>query len=152
MRHGEAGESPDGDAHRALTARGHAQAQTAARGLKLLGVKPQALWHSPYRRAHETAAIVGAALAVPLVVDDRLVPDADPDVAAAALWSEAGGALLVVAHLPVLPGIAHALGAGRLHLGTASVAHVVVHGGSGVIAGLWTSDQLGQLAGHEPPR
>jgi phosphohistidine phosphatase len=145
MRHGEAGESARGDAFRALTAHGQAQAQASARGLVHLGVRPTALWHSPYVRAQQTAAIVGGALRVPLTEDDRFVPDADPDVAARALLSGPRGTLLVVAHLPVLPGVVFSLGAGRVQLGTASVVHVVVSGGSGVVAGLWTPDQLGKL-------
>ena len=144
MRHGEAGESARGDAHRPLTMHGQAQAQASALGLVRLGVRPSTLWHSPYLRARQTAAIVGGALAVEPVEDDRFVPDADPDVAARALLS-ARGTILVVAHLPILPGIVFSLGAGRVNLGTASVVHVVVTGGSGVVAGLWTSEQLGQL-------
>jgi phosphohistidine phosphatase len=153
MRHGEAGESARGDAYRPLTHHGVAQAQASARGLLRLGVRPSALWHSPYLRAQQTATIVGDALGVALGVarheDDRFVPDADPDVAARALLSGPRGTLLVVAHLPVLPGIVFSLGAGRVNLATASVVHVVVGGGSGVVAGLWTSEQLGQLAEKE---
>jgi phosphohistidine phosphatase len=149
MRHGEAGESARGDQHRALTSHGQAQAQASARGLLHLGVRPSALWHSPYLRAQQTATIVGEAIGVSLHEDDRFVPDADPDVAARALLSGSRGTLLVVAHLPILPGVAFALGAGRVNLGTASVVHVVVSGGSGVVAGLWTSEQLGQLRARE---
>ncbi len=150
MRHGEAGESARGDFHRTLTAHGQAQAQASARGLLHLGVRPTTLVHSPVQRAAQTAALAGGILGIAPSADDRLVPDGDPDLAAGALLSGDRGVVLVVAHLPILPGIVFALGAGRVHLGTGSVVHVVVTGGSGVVAGLWTSEQLGQLAPRKP--
>ncbi len=156
MRHGEAGESAQGDFHRALTAHGQAQARASAQGLRSLfarlGARPAAVLHSPYRRALQTATIVGETLGVALVEDDRFVPEADADVAARALLQSRRGPLLVVAHLPILPGIIFSLGAGSVHQGTASVVHVVVDGDAGVVAGQWTSTQLGQLAtaGHSP--
>jgi phosphohistidine phosphatase SixA len=159
MRHGEAGDSPRGDPFRPLTARGRVQASTSAAGLHRRGARPSSLWHSPYVRAAETAALVGQVLGVSPQQDDRFVPDADPDVAARALWEAAaaagprarrgGGGLLVVAHLPILPGIVHALGAGRAQFSTAAVVHVVLADGAAVVAGAWTSEQLG-LAEHTP--
>ena len=130
---------------RPLTLRGRAQASASARGLTRMGVKPRALWHSPYVRAAETAALVADALGLSPRADERLTPDADPDDIARALLEERG-AVLVVAHLPILPGIAHALGAGRIHLGTASVAHLFVEGGAASVAGLWSTEQLEQLS------
>ncbi|MBM4281054.1 MAG: histidine phosphatase family protein [Deltaproteobacteria bacterium] len=150
MRHGEAGEWAQGDFHRALTAHGQAQARASAQGLRSLfarlGTRPATLWHSPYRRALQTATIVGEILGVTLVEDDRFLPEADADAAARALRQAGRGPLLVVAHLPILPGIAFALGAGAPHLATASVVHIVVGGDAGMVCGQWTSAQLGQLA------
>jgi phosphohistidine phosphatase len=143
MRHGEAGESPRGDPFRPLTPRGRAQATASARGLARLPARPTRLLHSPYLRAEETAGLVGAVLGLGPEPDERFTPDADPDLAARVLLA-GRGTLLVVAHLPILPGIAFALGAGRVQLGTASVVHLAVEGGAAVVAGLWTSEQLAQ--------
>lgn len=124
MRHGEAGEAST-DAARPLTARGEAQALSSASGLLKLGVKIPVIWHSPYRRAAQTAAIVARVHGAALVVDDRFTPEASPVRAVDAVRGAPAGAL-IVAHMPILPGIVELLCGLRASFSTASVAHVVV--------------------------
>jgi phosphohistidine phosphatase len=149
MRHGEAGESSRGDAFRPLTARGRAQASSSAKGfLKLVppAARPTTIWHSPYLRAAETAALAAAVLGVGCVEDERFTPDASPDVAAAALLQGARARVLVVAHLPILPALVFTLGGGRVDFGTATIAHLGVTGGAAVVVGLWSASHLEHLA------
>lgn len=65
VRHAIAEDSaPSGrDADRRLTSEGAAKMQRAALGLRALGVVPDAIWSSPYRRTRETAELLSAALA-----------------------------------------------------------------------------------------
>ena len=144
MRHGEAGEARV-DAERALTPRGRAQATATATGLLRLGIAVPVIRHSPYRRATETATAVAAVLGSTLVVDDRFTPSSSPDVAVDALLAERTGTF-VVAHLPLLAGIVEQLVGARVQFATASVAHVVVDGGTGVLAGFWSSAGLERVS------
>jgi phosphohistidine phosphatase len=65
VRHAIAEErAPSGrDADRRLTAEGAAKMQRVAAGLKRMGIAPDAIWTSPYRRTRETAELLCAALA-----------------------------------------------------------------------------------------
>ncbi|MCV6590700.1 MAG: histidine phosphatase family protein [Marinobacterium sp.] len=80
MRHGIA--EPFGireDCDRALTERGRLllQAQFQSRADELSAINR--IVHSPYRRASETAKIAAQSLGVEqLIIDERLIPDADP--------------------------------------------------------------------------
>jgi phosphohistidine phosphatase len=127
VRHGEAEDAPPpgahGDAARMLSPRGQAQATRAAAGLRALGVKPDAIWQSPYTRAQQTAAALHGSLGGTLSTHDDLTPDSPPLLAARRV-QQTHGVLVVVAHMPVLPGIAVTLGLPRLGFGTAAVAHV----------------------------
>lgn len=137
MRHGEAAEAAR-DRDRPLTSRGREQARTSARALLALGASPPRLWHSPYRRAAETAAILGDVLRIDPLVDERLVPDGDAAVVARFLMGERGGGV-VVAHLPLLPAtLAELVGAGASFT-TAGVAHVAVSGGHAALVGLYSA-------------
>jgi phosphohistidine phosphatase len=144
MRHGEAADAPR-DRDRALTARGREQARTSARGLLALGAAPPRLWHSPYRRAAETAAIVAEVFGVAPLEDDRLVPDGDGVVVAGALLAERGGAI-VVAHMPILPAILHELVGAGASWSTAGVAHVAVAGGQAILVGLYSAASLERIS------
>jgi phosphohistidine phosphatase len=143
MRHGEAAEAAR-DRERSLTARGRAQARTSALALKALGASPPRLWHSPYRRAVETAVIVGEVFGLTPVVDERFVPDGDGDACARFLLGERQGGL-VVAHMPILPATLHALVGAEASFSTAGVAHVAVMGGHAVLVGLYAAAALERL-------
>jgi phosphohistidine phosphatase len=140
MRHGEAADAPR-DRDRPLTARGRVQARTSAQGLKALGASPARLWHSPYLRAAETAAIVGEVFGLPPTVDERFVPDGDGDDCARFLLGERQGGL-VVAHMPILPATLHALVGAGASFSTAGVAHVGIMGGHAVLVGLYSAAAL----------
>jgi phosphohistidine phosphatase SixA len=110
-----------------------------------LGAAPPRLWHSPYRRAAETAAIVAEVFGVDPLEDDRLVPDGDGSIVASALLAERGGAM-VVAHMPILPAILHELVGAGASLSTAGVAHVAVVGGQAVLVGLYSAASLERVS------
>lgn len=106
MRHGRAESRADWtapDAGRPLTDEGRARTASAARGLASLEVAPAVVLTSPFERARETAAIVAAALGMPLELEPALEPGADLAALAALLAAHTGAAgLLVVGHEPDL--------------------------------------------------
>ena len=82
LRHGRAvaanmwrGAEPE----RPLTDEGRDELRQLARGLKRIGVAPDAIYTSPFTRAKETAEIVGAALGVAVTPAVELAPGCDPD-------------------------------------------------------------------------
>lgn len=107
LRHGRAAGGHDAAA---LTAEGRAGVVRALRhpALAELGV-PLRLAHSPLRRAVETADLVAESRPVAARSEEpALRPEADPAAAGRRLAAlgEGGGALLAVAHLPLLPELA----------------------------------------------
>lgn len=105
---------PD-DSERPLTPAGERRFRSAARGLRALGVLPDAVLSSRYVRAWQTAAILHrtahwpAPGALPVLESDH--PPAD---VLAALDTYAGdGALALVGHEPQLHGLAALLLAGK---------------------------------------
>ena len=110
MRHGRAESgSFAGDAERRLTADGEAGIHNVARALKAMGVRADALWHSPFTRAAQTAAIVGDTLGLNArIVDDGLTPGGAAAHVAEKL-RDADKTLFVVSHLPLLPAVVSAL-------------------------------------------
>jgi len=144
MRHGEAGEAAH-DTDRPLTPRGRGQALASAQGLLKLGVRIPQIWHSPYRRASETAAIVAAVHGATLVEDPHFTPEASP-VRAANRVKAAPSHTLVVAHMPILPGLVDFLCHTRVGFSTAMVAHLVVGADDhAVVADLFSSEFLEQV-------
>lgn len=93
-RHGETDDNArrrfQGRADTALNERGRRQSRALAERLRGEGLR--ALYTSPLRRAHETAVIVGAALGLEPIVDERLV---EADTGA---WSGLPIADVVAAH------------------------------------------------------
>jgi phosphohistidine phosphatase len=140
MRHGEAADAWR-DAERPLTPHGRAQATSSADALLRLGAAPSVIWHSPYKRAAETAAIVASTLQLDVVVDDRFTPDADPLIAARTILSARSG-VLVVAHLPILPSVVTVLCGGPCSFTTAGVAHLDVIGGAASLVGVYSASTL----------
>lgn len=143
MRHGEAGEAAH-DADRPLTPRGRQQALSSAQGLLKLGVRIPQIWHSPFRRASETAAIVAGVHGASLVEDAHFTPEASP-ARAAGRAKTAPNHTLVVAHMPILPGVVDFLCHTRVGFSTAMVAHLVVEDDHTVVADLYSSEFLEQV-------
>jgi phosphohistidine phosphatase len=80
LRHGiaaDVGPAGRGDAGRPLTKEGIAKMQSAARGMRRLELRLDALLSSPLVRAHETAAIVAHELGLELQLVDELAPGCD---------------------------------------------------------------------------
>jgi phosphohistidine phosphatase len=154
MRHGEAeGAAPGGDAMRALTPRGRDIVEGAARALKRMGLRPEALWHSPYVRARQTAEIVAETLGLDGMQEkEGLVPHGSAAAMAEALFEAKARSIFVVAHLPILPALCVELldAPARLSIDTASVVHMPLLGGSSprgaaVLSGMWPGATLASL-------
>jgi len=129
MRHGEAGPGRP-DAERELTGRGGDEARRVAAWLAgrsdLAGLR---LLASPYRRARQTATIIGAALGAAVETLPIITPDDAP--AAVADWlleQPEGRPLLLVSHMPLVGALAGLLVEGRADRGlafpTAAVAEL----------------------------
>jgi phosphohistidine phosphatase len=116
LRHGVADEGGP-DEERPLTEDGAARMRLAARGMRALGLAPDAVLTSPLVRAHQTAQIVCDALGVELVEDGRLRPGmrlADLDEAIGAL-PQRPARVMVCGHQPDLAEVVAALlGGGRV--------------------------------------
>ncbi|HEV2105707.1 MAG TPA: histidine phosphatase family protein [Candidatus Eisenbacteria bacterium] len=123
LRHGRAtGQGPDAP----LTPEGETQVRRLAAHLAREGWRPAAAFTSPYRRARATAELVLAAVAPGLAPRTlaELTPESEPGDALAAL-RRAGlpaGAVLVVAHLPLLGRLAQHLAGGDAEFGPGTLA------------------------------
>lgn len=102
MRHGEAGMHAV-DAQRSLTPPGRADVTRVA-GAITAAVEPfDAIWHSPYRRARETAQLLAASLDRPLVEQDSITPEHDPAAILTLLQQQpTQSRLLLVSHMPLV--------------------------------------------------
>ncbi len=108
-RHAEAEEGED-DLKRRLTERGRKQARIMARWIGEHRRKDLRIIVSPAVRTQQTAE----ALKLPFATVRTIGPDAGvADLIAACGWPDAGGAVLVVGHQPVLGQLAALLLAGR---------------------------------------
>jgi phosphohistidine phosphatase len=93
------------DAERALTGKGRRRTIGAAEGLAAMGVKPDRVLSSPYRRARESAEIVAEVLGVTKGrshVVEGLLPDDPPRRLGKLLIEHRGDCVLVVGHAPHL--------------------------------------------------
>lgn len=121
VRHGEAVSFATDDASRALTARGLVQAHATADWLlrELEGKGAAKLLASPYRRAQETASVIGGLLGVPVHTLAAITPEDDPRLALAAIEREAAGVevVLVISHMPLVATLATWLESGVLASG-----------------------------------
>jgi phosphohistidine phosphatase len=105
LRHAHAGDPLkwDGpDAIRPLSRKGRRQASALGAFLAASGVRPQRIVSSPKVRARETADIVGAALGVTPVLDDRLADDCDLEELEAIVVGTGLREVMVVGHDPYL--------------------------------------------------
>jgi phosphohistidine phosphatase len=123
VRHGEAESAARSDVERALTPHGQKQAALTAGWLKqqLEGADAIQLVCSSYRRARETAEIIGLALSQTPQQIDRITPEDDPRQALAsieAVLSQQGSQhIVVVSHMPLVAELTVWLTEGRLAVG-----------------------------------
>jgi len=112
VRHGEALPG-DVDPERRLSPRGRADARKVAACLEPLGLRVEAVWHSPKARARQTAEILAEALARAgdLVERDGLAPNDDVEPVASEV-ERRDGDLMIVGHMPLLGRLASLLVAG----------------------------------------
>lgn len=150
VRHGQAESTAfGGDAARMLTDDGKAGIAAVGRGLAALGLRPDAIWHSPLLRAFETATLLAHALALgdeAVRREPLLEPGTSPERTARAIVDAGTRCLLCVSHLPLLPQLAGVLTGARLDFGTGTVAHLAQVGPNGAaLVGLWSAQLLARL-------
>ncbi len=153
MRHGHA--APDalgGDAARPLTSAGAHDVGCVARALATTGVRADAMWHSPFLRARQTAERVAAVLETRLVENAGLTPQGSARALADEVFAANARRLFLVSHLPLLPELcAELLGVpARLDITPASVVHLRLLGGArgqgvAVLSGFYAGDALAAL-------
>ncbi len=160
LRHGEAAKASDAnvsrDAERPLTPSGRERLERAARGIRNLGIAPDRILTSPYRRARETAEIVAAGLGTPeaLSTEEALASGARWDEVKRALSRiEVWNGLLLVGHEPDLSMMtAEMIGAGKgsVDFGKGTLACVEFEmfppGQPGVLRSLLRLDHLEALS------
>lgn len=150
VRHGKAEPAAaGGDAARALTRDGRVGIEGVGRGLAALGLRPDAIWHSPFVRAVETAELLAAALSVSsssMSAEPLIVPEGSVERAARALAGAGPRRLLCVSHMPLLPELVGRFTGARTDFGTGTVAHLVLAGSHGAaLIGLWSADLLARV-------
>jgi phosphohistidine phosphatase SixA len=113
LRHGVAVDRADPrsppDFERPLTVEGRNRAESALRGLRALGVKPDRLLASPWVRCQQTARLAIQALGLPrraLVTSELLAPGVDPRAIWEHLATLGAGSILLVGHGGTLEPIA----------------------------------------------
>ena len=102
LRHADAADLRTTDAARELTPKGKRQAETVGACCKRLGLRPDVLLASPYRRTVQTAETVAGALeGVEVKTEDFLKSGMEPEGAFAGLqaygWAES---VMLVGHQP----------------------------------------------------
>lgn len=105
VRHAHAGDPMrwDGpDAARPLSRKGRGQAERLGAFLAAAGVRPDRIVSSPKVRARETAELLGTALGVVPVLDERLAEDCDLDQLGTIIGAAASAEVMVVGHDPYL--------------------------------------------------
>jgi len=113
IRHADALDGDD-DAARPLSAKGRKQIRSIARALREAGAFDAAeIWHSPLRRAHETAVLLAKQLAsaAHLTAVEGLTPDDAVEMIGAKL-NERRRTVAVVGHEPHLSALASLMVAG----------------------------------------
>jgi len=114
LRHADASDAAD-DASRPLSARGRGEIARLAALLRGSGAfRPNAVWHSPLVRAQQTADLLLRELGLRVPRQERrdLVPEANPELAAAAL-AATREVVAVCGHEPHLSALATLLVTGR---------------------------------------
>jgi len=128
VRHGIAVDhAPDGggDAARALTEDGIERMRVAARGLRRLGVEPQALLSSPYTRARQTAELLATELRQAVQLADLLKSGCDLAALERTITPFAHlQRIMVVGHEPDFSQIIGDLTGGRVEMKKGAVCRV----------------------------
>ncbi|TVP61058.1 MAG: histidine phosphatase [Halomonadaceae bacterium] len=103
IRHGEAGMHAV-DAQRPLTPPGRADVTRVSRAIAAACDGAfDAIWHSPYKRARESAELLAEELQLPLIQQDSLTPEHDPGAVLTLLQQQpAQSRLLLVSHMPLV--------------------------------------------------
>ncbi len=152
MRHGmaEAPQAGQPDAERCLTKRGRAVLAQQTIGLARMDLQVQYLCCSAFRRARETAELIGTTLNHTSEVHAALQPGASLyDMIE--VWYAAGQPerMLVVAHQPSLGEWIWQLTGAQVVMRPGSLALIeaaTLQPGTGVLAGLYDPDHLAQLS------
>jgi phosphohistidine phosphatase len=123
VRHGAA-EPGSADRTRRLSPEGIAEIQALADLLRLREVSVDRILHSGFRRAEETAEILGNATGAPVRRHQGLAPEDDPDALVAEL-PLMKGATLIVGHMPFLGSLCRQLIGERIALPELRTSSVV---------------------------
>ncbi len=96
------------DRERSLTSPGREEVEALRRQLQGVGLAPDRILHSGYRRARETAEILAPLGGSSPREHSAMTPEDDPDILVAEL-ERFGGTTLIVSHLPFLPNLCEEL-------------------------------------------
>ncbi|SFM48464.1 SixA phosphatase family protein [Thermodesulforhabdus norvegica] len=104
----------DVDPERSLSSEGIKEVGAAARGLKLLGIKPHAIFSSTKKRSIQTAELIASILNFPneqVVKSDVFRPSGSPEEISKFLkeYSKPAQSILIAGHMPGLQYLADAL-------------------------------------------
>lgn len=152
VRHGIAEHAAPGqrDAERALTPRGIHRLKVQGRVLVAGSFPVTHLFSSPYRRAQETAAVLGEALEMVAEVDQLLAPGATFDDIVELLHRVPGDAhVMLVGHQPDLSYLIYQATGARVSMQPGSLAVVelpVLRPNRGELRALFAPDAMVQMA------
>lgn len=123
LRHGQAEPMRLDDASRALVPAGEREVRQSAAFLAEQGWRPQRIIASPYRRAQQTAQLVGECLDLhgTIETDSLLTPDADVQNCVQWLAASSAGTVLVASHMPLVADVVHSLSGQSLAFSTGSL-------------------------------
>lgn len=129
LRHAQAGTysgNAQEDFHRPLTQTGIDHTHRLAALLKQVNVKPDYIFSSPLKRAHQTAEIVGGALGVAVEIREALAPGFRPsDVAALIAHMKNDESVMFTGHEPDFSSVVGALiGGGRVVMKKGGLARI----------------------------
>lgn len=145
MRHGEAAD-PDAatsDHERPLTERGRQQVRQFARWMVERSAPPDVIWHSPLRRARQTAESIAAEFSMSAVEQTALAPGMQAGRLLDALASQGVFRAVCVGHQPDIgAALRDIIGGGRLQIAPGTCAAVTFSGPIAVGAGSlrWLAD------------
>ena len=132
LRHADAESPRTTDAARELTSEGKRQAETVGACCRRLGLRPDVLLASPYRRTVQTAEAVAAALEdVEVKTEGFLASGMNPEAAYAGLQAYGwAGSMMLVGHQPDIGELAASLlglnDAGGMPVGKATLIGMTV--------------------------
>lgn len=125
MRHGEAEAHSATDMQRQLTPQGRADIAQMMDSHRNDLVNVEVIWASPYMRAQQTAQIAAESLGVPVVHQNFLPPNGNPDDVINALQEHREQVVLMVTHQPLVSILVDGLAGletGRYRMGPGALA------------------------------